>query len=370
MVLDDIRVIQVFEQVDFHLHVLEISGAQVLQAHLLDSNGLTGAPVEGAIDAAKGAFAQAVAQLVVLETGDILGGPLCCSISAGSLFTLLAVAGLSAVVGRGRGLLCVAGRAWGQVVRGLRGARVGCPVRRLRGVVRHHGGRSRGVSLVACRLSSGPRPAAVLWLWAAYSRGWLRLCLRLRLRLLAAVVEGGEGGGCGGGSQLWSRIPLRANYYGRGCSRILRAFVVCACASRADVLAGSVADALAVIWRSYAVRVLGIPAANGDGRCDVIAPNGSLLLRREERDGKLCARRLSLQRALEHAGSGGEVGVGESQWCGTELDVPARWAPRHRWSGSGSTGTPPPRPHHKLLLQNPHDMDFTTVRYVLMRNAS
>lgn len=223
---------------------------------------------------------------------------------------------------------------------------------------------------VACRLSSGPRPAAVLWLWAAYSRGWLRLCLRLRLRLLAAVVEGGEGGGCGGGSQLWSRIPLRANYYGRGCSRILRAFVVCACASRADVLAGSVADALAVIWRSYAVRVLGIPAANGDGRCDVIAPNGSLLLRREERDGKLCARRLSLQRALEHAGSGGEVGVGESQWCGTELDVPARWAPRHRWSGSGSTGTPPPRPHHKLLLQNPHDMDFTTVRYVLMRNAS
>jgi hypothetical protein len=38
-------------------------------------------------------------------------------------------------------------------------------------------------------------------------------------------------------------------------------------------LAGSVADARCVIWQIKLLACLGIPAAKGDGRCDVIALN-------------------------------------------------------------------------------------------------
>ena len=47
VVLDDIRMVQVLEQVNLHLHVLEVCGAQVLQADLLDSDRLAGSTVNG-----------------------------------------------------------------------------------------------------------------------------------------------------------------------------------------------------------------------------------------------------------------------------------------------------------------------------------
>lgn len=145
LVLDNVGVVQVLQQVDLHLHVLQVGSAQVLQAHLLDGNRLAGAPIEGAVHTTKGALTEAVAQLVVLETDDILGGPLRCAVSAGPLLALLAVdvavARLWGVVGGRRGLLLVARRAW--VGAGwLRGARAGRPMLWLRGVVRHHGGRA------------------------------------------------------------------------------------------------------------------------------------------------------------------------------------------------------------------------------------
>jgi hypothetical protein len=72
-------------------------------------------------------------------------------------------------------------------------------------------------------------------------------------------------------------------------------------------------------WPFYGLwpaGALGIPAAKETGGRDVIAPNamstGSLLLPRGDRDGELCARRLSLQRALEHAGYGRSASVRKS----------------------------------------------------------
>lgn len=195
LVLDNVGVIQVLQQVDLHFHVLQVCSTQVLKAHLLDSNRLTGAPVESTVDAAKGAFAQAIAQLVVLETNNVLGGPLRCAIPAGTLLTLialLAVACLSAMVGRGGDLLLVAGRAWiGNG--GLRGARVGGAVGGLRRV-RHHGGRS----------TAGAPLAAVAVVWPAASwrgkrssaAGCLNrvavyvVCLRRRSRAVRAVAAG------------------------------------------------------------------------------------------------------------------------------------------------------------------------------------
>ena len=99
--------VQVLEQVDLHLHVLEVGGAQVLEADLLDGHRLARAPVERAVDAAKGALAQAVAQLEVLEARDILRRLLRRPLSARPL---LALAGLPGARGRGRGPLCMAGR--------------------------------------------------------------------------------------------------------------------------------------------------------------------------------------------------------------------------------------------------------------------
>ena len=134
LVFDNVGVVQVLQQVDLHFHVLQIGGAQVLKAHLLDGDRLAGAPIEGTVDAAERAFAQAVTQLEVLEADDILSSPLCRAVPARALFalftwltllTLLAVAWLRAEVGRGRGLLLVAGRAWMGGVGRLRGARVG-----------------------------------------------------------------------------------------------------------------------------------------------------------------------------------------------------------------------------------------------------
>ena len=134
LVFDNVGVVQVLQQVDLHFHVLQIGGAQVLKAHLLDGDRLAGAPIEGTVDAAERAFAQAITQLKVLEADDILSCPLCCAVPARALFalftwltllTLLAVAWLGAKVGRGRGLLLVAGRAWMGGVGRLRGARVG-----------------------------------------------------------------------------------------------------------------------------------------------------------------------------------------------------------------------------------------------------
>ena len=264
LVFDNIGVVQVLEQVDFHLHVLQVGGAQVLEAHLLDGNRLAGAPVEGAVNAAKGAFAQAVAELVVLEADNILGGPLCCSVPARALFALFAAfARLGAVVGRGRGLLLVAWRAWVGGW-GLRGARVGGPVRGLWGVVRHHGGRALGVSLVAfvwpaasCR-DNGSRGGLLLPAACCLIRTAACVCSRRRSKAVSAVVAG-VGRGVGR-AFLLVQIDEAENAV-KSC-----AVVVCACASRAASLAGSVADALVVIWRSQAARVLGIPAAKGDGR--------------------------------------------------------------------------------------------------------
>ena len=137
LVFDNVGVVQVLQQVDLHFHVLQIGGAQVLKAHLLDGDRLAGAPIEGTVDAAERAFAQAITQLKVLEADDILSSPLCRAVPARALFalftwltlltllTLLAVAWLRAEVGRGRGLLLVAGRAWMGGVGRLRGARVG-----------------------------------------------------------------------------------------------------------------------------------------------------------------------------------------------------------------------------------------------------
>lgn len=125
------------------------------------------------------------------------------------------------------------------------------------------GARSLDAVAYHVRLARGQLPAK--WLEARrlpYSRG----CLRL----LAAAVEGGECGRCGGGSQAWARIPPRTNCCGRGCSRILRAVVV---GAGARWLAGSVADARCVRWQIKLLACLGIPAAKGDGRCDVILPN-------------------------------------------------------------------------------------------------
>jgi hypothetical protein len=100
--------VQVLEQVNLHLHVLQIGGAQVLQADLLDGHRLSRAPVQGPIHAAKSPLSQAVAQLVVLETGHILGCPLCRSFSARPLLSFARLA----IAARGsRGLLCVAGCA-------------------------------------------------------------------------------------------------------------------------------------------------------------------------------------------------------------------------------------------------------------------
>jgi hypothetical protein len=98
VVLDNVGMVQVLEQVNLHLHVLEVCGAQVLEADLLDGDRLAGAPVEGAVYAAECAFAQAVAQLEVLEAGDVLGCLLRGALSARPLFAL---AGLAIVVGRG-----------------------------------------------------------------------------------------------------------------------------------------------------------------------------------------------------------------------------------------------------------------------------
>lgn len=100
MVLDNVGVVKVLEQVNFHLHVLEICGAQVFEADLLDGDRLASAPIEGAVDTAKGALAQAVAQLVVLEAGDILGGFLGSAFSAWALVAV-AVASMAIVIGRG-----------------------------------------------------------------------------------------------------------------------------------------------------------------------------------------------------------------------------------------------------------------------------
>ena len=130
VVLDDIRMIQVLEQVNLHLHVLEVCGAQVLEADLLDGDCLARAPVECPVHAAECAFAQAVAQLEVLEARDILGCLLRCPFSARPLFAL---AGLAVVVGRGRRLLGVAAGCVGRG-RGLRRARVGGRMRWAGGV--------------------------------------------------------------------------------------------------------------------------------------------------------------------------------------------------------------------------------------------
>ena len=142
-----------------------------------------------------------------------------------------------------------------------------------------------------------------------YSRG----CLRM-LEAVEAVeaVEGGESGGCGGGSWRWACISSSPNHY-RSDAVEFCAVVVCACASRVDSLAGSVADALAVIWRLQAARVLGIPAAMRTGVCDVIVSNVACYCEEKIEDGNenLCARRLSLQRPLKHAECEGVVGVGE-----------------------------------------------------------
>lgn len=139
IVLYNVRMIQVLEQINLHFHVLQIGHAQVLQAHLLDRHRLARAPVQRAVDAAKRALAQTVAQLVVLEAGDVLGSALGGAFPAGPLFALaLALAGLAVCRrgrGRGRRLLAVAGR----VGRGLRGARVRGRVRGF-GRVRDHAG--------------------------------------------------------------------------------------------------------------------------------------------------------------------------------------------------------------------------------------
>jgi len=100
-------VIQVLEQVNLHLHVLEVRCAQVLQADLLDGDRLSRAPVQRPVHAAKGALAQTVSQLKVLEAGHVLGGLLGGSFPARAL---LAFTWLAIVVGGARGLLCVAGR--------------------------------------------------------------------------------------------------------------------------------------------------------------------------------------------------------------------------------------------------------------------
>jgi hypothetical protein len=123
VVLDNVGVVEVLEQVDLHLHILQVGGAQVLQADLLDGDRLAGAPVQRTVHAAEGAFAQAVAQLVVLESGHVLGGALGGALSAGAL---LALAGGAIVVGGAARLLCVAGGIGRRG--GLRGARVGCRV--------------------------------------------------------------------------------------------------------------------------------------------------------------------------------------------------------------------------------------------------
>lgn len=85
--------------------------------------------------------------------------------------------------------------------------------------------------------------------------------------MLEAVeaVEGGESGGCGGGSWRWACMSSSPSHCRSDAVKFC-AVVICACASRADSLAGSVADALAVIWRLQASCVLGIPAANENGR--------------------------------------------------------------------------------------------------------
>jgi hypothetical protein len=203
---------------------------------------------------------------------------------------------------------------------GLRGARVGGAVRGLRGV-RDHGGCSQGVSLARGRLArvalAQAQVAALVGLLGR--RGVVRV-------LEAAAVEGGESGGCGGGSLRWARISFRTeSSYEGGSSRILRCCYLRLRESRGGVdgVCGRRPGRSMAVYR---VRVLGIPAAKGDGRGqgrqDDVGMRyagqrrrGSLLLRgrRCGGDGELVARRLSLRRALEHAGYGGLVGVGESQ---------------------------------------------------------
>ena len=98
VVLDNIGMVEVFEQINLHFHILQVCDAQILEADLLDGHGLARAPIQGPIDATKGALAQTVAQLEILEPSDILRRPLCSALSARPLFSLT---GLAAVV-RGR----------------------------------------------------------------------------------------------------------------------------------------------------------------------------------------------------------------------------------------------------------------------------
>lgn len=107
VVLDDVGMVEVLEQVDLQHDGLEVGRAQVLQPDLLDGYRLAGAPVQGAVHAAKGALAQTVAQLVVFEADDILRCPLCRPLPARSVLTARRACVRN---GRGRCLLCVAGR--------------------------------------------------------------------------------------------------------------------------------------------------------------------------------------------------------------------------------------------------------------------
>jgi hypothetical protein len=209
VVLDNVGVVQVLEQVDLHLHVLQVGGAQVLQTDLLDGDRLAGAPVQRAVHAAEGALAQAVAQLEVLEPGDVLGGALGGTLSAGAL-----LAGRAIVVAGAARLLCVAGGVGRR--RGLRGARVGGRVGGF-GRMRHHAGglvwRGAGCSQRR-QLLRGGREA--VW-------GGRRRATRsggVRLRMSCGACPGGSTGDvnkargvavrpCAGCSGRW-RGPSRA----------------------------------------------------------------------------------------------------------------------------------------------------------------
>jgi hypothetical protein len=61
-VLDDVVVVEVLEQVDFRLDHAELRARQVRYPDLLDGDGFAGAPVEGFVDGAEGAFAEAFAE--------------------------------------------------------------------------------------------------------------------------------------------------------------------------------------------------------------------------------------------------------------------------------------------------------------------
>lgn len=85
MIFDNVGVIEVLEQVDFRLHVLEVCHPKVLETDLLDGHRLARAPIEGPVDAAKGAFPEAIPQLEVLEASNILGCSLGGTLSARAL---------------------------------------------------------------------------------------------------------------------------------------------------------------------------------------------------------------------------------------------------------------------------------------------